>query len=34
VYLVNAGEAARQVLVSQVFDKGGPFMLITNVSSR
>ncbi|WCD91337.1 Pentalenene oxygenase (plasmid) [Streptomyces xanthophaeus] len=26
VYLVNGGEAARQVLVSQVFDKGGPFM--------
>ncbi|MGI5359780.1 cytochrome P450 [Streptomyces sp. CA-252508] len=26
VYLVNGGEAARQVLVSPVFDKGGPFM--------
>ncbi|MFF4369493.1 cytochrome P450 [Streptomyces sp. NPDC001594] len=26
VYLVNGGEAAREVLVSQVFDKGGPFM--------
>ncbi|MGX1886512.1 cytochrome P450 [Streptomyces sp. NPDC055287] len=26
VYLVNGGEAAREVLVSSVFDKGGPFM--------
>ncbi|MET9468872.1 cytochrome P450 [Streptomyces sp. NPDC006544] len=26
VYLVNEAEAARQVLVSSVFDKGGPFM--------
>ncbi|MGW5849900.1 cytochrome P450 [Streptomyces sp. NPDC055254] len=26
VFLVNGGEAARQVLVSPVFDKGGPFM--------
>lgn len=26
VYMVNAGEAAHQVLVSSVFDKGGPFM--------
>ncbi|MFD8982664.1 cytochrome P450 [Streptomyces sp. NPDC059564] len=26
VYLVNGAEAARQVLVSSVFDKGGPFM--------
>ncbi|MBD9730140.1 cytochrome P450 [Streptomyces caniscabiei] len=26
VYLVNSAQAARQVLVSSVFDKGGPFM--------
>ncbi|MFD9359636.1 cytochrome P450 [Streptomyces sp. NPDC060031] len=26
VYLVTCGEAAREVLVSTVFDKGGPFM--------
>ncbi len=26
VYVVNAAEAAHQVLVSSVFDKGGPFM--------
>ncbi|WNZ14355.1 cytochrome P450 [Streptomyces sp. 11x1] len=26
VYVVNAAEAANQVLVSSVFDKGGPFM--------
>ncbi|MER5728872.1 cytochrome P450 [Streptomyces sp. NPDC002138] len=26
VHLVNGGDAARQVLVSSVFDKGGPFM--------
>lgn len=26
VYVVNAAEAAHRVLVSSVFDKGGPFM--------